>query len=357
MLAAHELLPQWTRAAFHDAGTFDQNLNVGGANGCLLNHFPMRLEDENDFLDPPLNTLMAIKNQWVNHPLTCIKISSADMLQFAAFFATVRQSIMPESLFSGTASAIAKRDRLKTEFLWGRPDEVKCDIMWVDNLPSVPPGGGGIPGRCTAAGVEIKKKMMDRNGFTAEEATVLMGAHSIGLTRNIFGPALAGPWVDSGRDNFTPFGGVFGNSFHDFLITTVVENDAISFAMNVAPFDDPTGIFPNWFRDFSADINHLDTDITLAFPNLNPSHPDFSTFTSSFASDNTHFLKVFFLALEKMGQLGVKAKLSLATKCDDPCKKNEGELAETILDIHCPFLISNLELNASIGYRRRWTDG
>ncbi len=360
MLAAHKLLPQWTRAAFHDAGTFNQNLNAGGANGCLLNHFPMRDEDENDFLDPPLNTLMDIKNQWVNHPLTCMKVSSADMLQFAAFFATVRQSIMPESLFSSTSSAIAKRDKLKTKFHWGRPDEVACDVLWVDNLPSLPAGRegrGGIAGRCTAAGGEIKEKMMDRNGFTAEEATVLMGAHSIGLVRNIFGDSLAGPWVDSGRDNFTPFGGVFGNSFHDFLINTVIANDANSFAMNVAPFDDPDGIFPNWFHNHRMDIDHLDTDLALAFPNLTTSHPNFSTFTNSFASDNTHFLHKFFVALEKMGQLGVQAKLSLATKCDDPCKIDEGELDVTILDIHCPFLISNLELNACIGYRRRWTDG
>jgi hypothetical protein len=36
------LIAQFVRAAFHDAGTFDQTTNVGGANGCLLNHFPMR---------------------------------------------------------------------------------------------------------------------------------------------------------------------------------------------------------------------------------------------------------------------------------------------------------------------------
>ena len=42
VLTNHALLPQWTRAAFHDAGTFDQSNGVGGANGCLLNHPPMR---------------------------------------------------------------------------------------------------------------------------------------------------------------------------------------------------------------------------------------------------------------------------------------------------------------------------
>jgi hypothetical protein len=36
------LIAQFVRAAFHDAGTFDQTTGVGGANGCLLNHLPMR---------------------------------------------------------------------------------------------------------------------------------------------------------------------------------------------------------------------------------------------------------------------------------------------------------------------------
>ena len=45
VLADRKLAPQWTRAAFHDAGTFDVGVPEGGANGCLLNHLPMRLVD------------------------------------------------------------------------------------------------------------------------------------------------------------------------------------------------------------------------------------------------------------------------------------------------------------------------
>jgi hypothetical protein len=77
---AHELLPQWMRAAFHDAGTFDKNSIVGGANGCLLNHFPMCLEPENAFLHLALNTLMDTKNEWEQHPSTCIRVLAADIL-------------------------------------------------------------------------------------------------------------------------------------------------------------------------------------------------------------------------------------------------------------------------------------
>ena len=343
VLVAHELLPQWTRAAFHDAGTFDKSANVGGANGCLLNHFPMRLEPENAFLHLPLNTLLDIKNEWEQHPSTCIRVSSADILQFAAFFATTRQSQIPDSMISDTAAE--KRNRLK-KFLWGRMDERNCDTLWVDNLPSNPSTrGGGIAGRCTAAGREIKTKMMDKNGFTAEEATVLIGAHTIGMIRNTFGPGLAGPWVDNGRDNATPLGPIFDNAYHDFLINTVVESDANTFAVNVAPFDDPHGIFPSWFRDFSADIDHLDTDLALAFPPLNPSHPDFSAFTTSFANDNSLFLGRFFAALEKMGRLGVRAKLLPVTQCEDRCGKpsQTGEGMPQCFDFSFPF--PNFELN------------
>ena len=194
VLGSHELLSQWTRAAFHDAGTFNQGTGEGGANGCLLNYPPMRyvvssfskknvycpfsyhdlhtltcsLEPENNFFDLPLNTLLEIKNTWNAHPSTCIDISSADILQFAIFFATTRQKDFPESLISGASTANAKRETLKTEFLWGRPDEMQCDTMWVENLPGLNSvRGGPIPRRCTLAGGEIKNKMIDRNGFTA----------------------------------------------------------------------------------------------------------------------------------------------------------------------------------------------
>jgi hypothetical protein len=118
-------------------------------------------------MDPALLTLMDIKNQWESHPLVCVKVSSADILQFAGFFAATRNKNGPEQLTSGTITANAKRATLRNDFLWGRPDETKCDIAWTDNLPGFQVGSGlSIPDRCTAAGEEIRIKMMDRNGFT-----------------------------------------------------------------------------------------------------------------------------------------------------------------------------------------------
>ncbi len=37
VLSSLKLLAQWTRAAFHDAGTYDQAFDESGTNGCLLN--------------------------------------------------------------------------------------------------------------------------------------------------------------------------------------------------------------------------------------------------------------------------------------------------------------------------------
>ena len=45
VLGDPKLGSQWTRAAFHDAGTFDGNMPEGGANGCLLNEPLMRSVD------------------------------------------------------------------------------------------------------------------------------------------------------------------------------------------------------------------------------------------------------------------------------------------------------------------------
>jgi len=287
-----------------------------------MNFPPMRLEPENHFLNDPLNHLEAIKNNWHSHPDTCINVSSADMIQFAMFFVVVRQSNMIEPLNLGTPNVIAKRNLLKTGFSWGRPDETACDTMWVENLPGFHPSNdgniAGPTGRCAAAGGEIKTKMMDRNGFTAEEATVLIGAHTIGLIRNTFGTgAFAGPWVTDGADNATPDGPVFNNKYHDFLINTIVANDASQFAApspGIVPF---TMQFGDWFRDVPNDLDHLDTDITLAFPSENLSmHPDFSVHSTAFAGSNAFFLSTFMAAMDKMGKLGVSVALQPAST---PC--------------------------------------
>ncbi len=108
----------------------------------------------------------AIKAFWHAHPETCIDVSSADIIQFAIFFATTRQKLTPGLDYD-------KWKTLLTTFEWGRPDEEECLTDWTFNLPGFELGKGGYvalpyhhPNRCTASGQEIKEKMMGRNGFS-----------------------------------------------------------------------------------------------------------------------------------------------------------------------------------------------
>jgi hypothetical protein len=306
---------QWIRASFHDAGTFNKMIPQGGANGCLLSHLPMRAQGENLGLDLALETLQAVKDSWEGHPDTCLVVSAADMLQMAGWFSVFRQMDVPGL----TPDKITK---LIQVFNWGRPDEPKCNISWTANLPGFKFGidANDIPLRCVHAGGEIKDKMMDRNGFTAIEATALIGAHTIGLTRNVFGSGsqFVSKWDQNGHENFSVEGGVFDNGFHSYLSHDVVAGDVLSFANNTAPF---TTIFADWFRDDKTGIGQLDTDIVLAFPSINKTaHPDFHTFTTAFANNNTLFMKEYFLAYDKMSSLGVTVKLSDALNCTAGCQ-------------------------------------
>ena len=316
-LAVHKdkkLSAQWLRLAFHDAGTFDQENGIGGANGCLVTHKPMRDEKENSFLDLPINTLVVIKRAWEKSPKTCIRTSSADIVQFAGLFGSARQ-------VGGNGMTSKKRNQLKA-FEWGRPDEPDCKTWWTSHLPGFELGNHdkGVAVRCKMAGGEIKKKMMDKNGFSAKEATALIGAHTIGLTRETFGEDFAGPWVTNGADRATPNGPVFDNSYFDFLLNEIPAKTAKQFQENqLLPFD---RAFPTWLRVEATNLNHLDTDLALAFPTQNTrTHPDFHRFTRRYARNNLEFLRDFFSALSKMGKLGVGRRLSRSGTCTKCVKR------------------------------------
>jgi hypothetical protein len=225
----------------------------------------------------------------------------------------IRQKGVP-----GSGLTAAKKDEIVLKTNWGRPDEQNCDIAWTDNLPGFKVGKGqSRPNRCKLAGGEIKKKMMDRNGFSAIEAAALMGAHTIGMTRNVFGLAKSGTWTVTGADNATPQGPVFDSSFHEYLKNDIVEDDAFAFANNILAFDEDHF---TWFRESGRKINHLDTDVTLAFPSVDKgSHPDFHLFTAMFAADNDVFIKHFEEAFRKMTALGVAVAPVAALPCSAGC--------------------------------------
>jgi len=320
--STHSFAAQWLRASFHDAGTFNQETGEGGANGCLMNFPPMldtATAKENSFLDIPVNTLRSIKTDWEARNETCVSVSSADMVQFGGFFGAIRQEDPPGL----TDSKIAT---LRT-FEWGRPDlpEDSCSVAWTRNLPGFDPSRSDkddTPLRCLNTGGEIKRKMMDLNGFTAREATVLIGAHGMGHTRFTFvgsttpNPAFNSPWTELGADDATDDGPSFTNSFFQFL-DEIPATTADMFGADFTPFQDNLN---SWFRVrppvTAIPLNFLDTDVALAFPSQNTSiHPSFHTFTKEYAESPSLFLNDFFEAFEKMSTLGVTATLSLPFPC------------------------------------------
>ena len=91
------------------------------------------------------------------------------MLQFAIFYVVVRQSALVDPLIG--VMTTAKRDFIKDNFNWGRPDETSCDLTTSQNLPSFQtPANHPVPqplaARCSGAGQAIQNHMITLNGFT-----------------------------------------------------------------------------------------------------------------------------------------------------------------------------------------------
>jgi hypothetical protein len=288
-------------------------------------HPDMRNEPENGHLEIAINTLETLRDNWELLNSTCIDISCADVTQFAGLFAAVRQTNTPGLTDDKIAQLL--------KFEWGRRDEPNCQVGWCRNLPGFILGTEDVlSSRCRMAGKEIKNKMMDRNGFTSEEATALIGAHTIGLTRNKFGPKHAAPWVEEGADDFTPEGPVFNNAFFGFLETRITANSTTDFDLNPAPFN---VLFHTWVQTAPPNgtkLSYIDTDLVLAFPPRNASdHPDYHVHTAAFSNNNTLFLTTFYEALTKMGKLGVKEKLLVPSPCTI-CKDDAESLTTTVVN-------------------------
>jgi hypothetical protein len=194
---------QVLRMSFHDAGTFSSATGQSGANGCLLNdpEFISNAAPENGGLREPVGKLKAIKDTWESALSNkCVRVSSADMIQYAALFAVVHT-------LPGADQEV--HEHKLSQFRWGRQDEANCNVETTKNLPGFQHRGTGLAtadlkGRLEHSGQEIFSKMVVGNGFTARQAVALIGAHTIGQTRSQFGGgSFAGPWVDNGHEDFS----------------------------------------------------------------------------------------------------------------------------------------------------------
>lgn len=316
------LTAQFLRMGFHDAGTFDSTLGVGGARGCLLTDPVTGAQPENGGLLTPIEMLNEARDLWRQILLSqgsCIQPSAADVVQFAARFAALRQTRAQDIV-----------DAAPNNFMWGRPDAEECLPDWTLNLPGFEHGVpfNDVAGRVTEAGKEIERKMVEGNGFSPREAVALIGAHSLGMTRTSFGPSLAGPWVHSGADDASDNGPVFGNAFFEFIVHEVATGP--SGTRSLDDFDSDTSPpflldFGTWFQTPDG-LNYLDTDVALAF-DLGTAVTDFSVFAQEFANDNIVFLEAFFDSLDKMSFLGTPSS-AIPTQpipCQTPPSSSEEE--------------------------------
>lgn len=309
--ANKRLAAQFLRMSFHDAGTFSSQSKEGGANGCLLTDARFVSQNENGGLPVPVSVLATIKADWEKKiASTCVKISAADIIQYAGLFAVVH------TLPSIDAD---KHQQKLSQFQWGRPDATNCNPQWTNNLPGfshpLSVDTTNLEARLEDSGIEIQNKMLVGNGFTAREATVLIGAHTIGQTRSVFGGGnLAGPWVDNGHDN----GPVFDNTFFTHMVDNIFggNNQGMPAGVPPKPFTFP---FRDWFlqeQEGKPNLQWLDTDVALAFPHTKGKHPNFFVHSKEFAADNNVFLNEFFIALDKMSKLGVtSSSLVLPARC------------------------------------------
>lgn len=136
------------------------------------------------------------------------------------------------------------------------------------------------------------------NGFTDREIVALLGAHSIGETRNHFN----GPWV--------PNDGAFGNDYMKILER--VHNEHSTDPFNQAPFE--TNLF-TWWQDQDLDVcterelaegkctrgrmvMMLDSDAALEVD------AGFHEFVAEFAASESIFFQAFHDAYVKMSQIG-----------------------------------------------------
>lgn len=111
-----ELAAQSLRAAFHDAGTFNQNVpGEGGANGCLMTSQDVLNKGENLGLEIAISVLAPVKETWEDLDTTCVEISNADFLQFAGLLAVIRQQV--SDWFPSTLSFFARGSIFNRELL------------------------------------------------------------------------------------------------------------------------------------------------------------------------------------------------------------------------------------------------
>lgn len=243
------------RLAWHDAGTFDANINAdwpsaGGANGSI------RLEPEiqhghNAGLVNAIKLLEPIKEKYP-------AVSYADLFQMAS------------------ARAIEMAGGPNIGIRYGRVDVESSDDCAVEgNLPDGEAGPNGIFGSSmgTATNEDEKpeghlRKVFYRMGFNDEEIVALSGAHTLGrayknrsglgkVRTKFTGGTMKQKFADNTEAPFNPGGSswteqflIFDNSYFHILDDDKADEELLKLSTDLAIFDD-VGFrpFAEKFRD------------------------------------------------------------------------------------------------------------
>lgn len=307
--------PQLLRLSFHDAGTYNLAAPSGsGSNGCVCNFNSIfRPFDDgavNIATTQPCTALQSVRTSFIN--ITKSSLSMADLIQFAGLVA-VLSTMTPKDKATYTPLLYNQPVGSIPGFSFGRVDAKICSPSLTDNLPEFFLGGerksfeNDLIRRIDLSGEQIKNKMMLRNGFSAQEAVALIGAHTIGIQRTVFGSSqyspqsagIAGPWDETPK--------TFDNNFFVKLMEVSQNFTRSLIALSDAP--DMVDVIYWWqilnTTDIKPTASFLDTDIVMAFRSTNISlYPDFSEFVQEFADDEDFFIEVFLKSLDKMSRLG-----------------------------------------------------
>lgn len=203
-LSRNDLVAGLVRLSFHDAGTFDKVTDTGGIDGCVDISDP-----DNVGLELIIDELAPLVNKYKN------LASRADVWAFAANVAietaansTVTQGYGGNNIFKEITQDIGSlRNFSLPPFRFGRKDSTKdaksCHKRDLGRLPSA-----------EKAGLHLKETMVERMGFTMDEVTALMGAHTLGRGDSAV-TGYHGAWVETAG----PSNAVFDNEYYQTLLS------------------------------------------------------------------------------------------------------------------------------------------